>query len=535
MISISHLFKKANSRIFFLSVALACAGVTWAQNAGNWAGEYTSPHGVELTLESSGSGAVKGELRVDNNGTQQTFPVELRSSGRGLSGTFSDGTSAFPMQIDEGEEAGQIVLTSEGAMYELSRKVTARNPLLGGGPTNPLAKGGSSPPPAQAKSSATGNFHHPDGYISMKVPSDWEANMLSGDIFELLTGVPGDLVIVVLADLEPFELGRPAVEVMPSAIEAIDAFLAQNVEIYSDPSRARTRAVQTGGQSAARSERPATDNGQRVTIWQGLVVEEGSALVVVSSVAPGRERQLIPVLDEAIASARINRTWRPGELNQSVSGQTSGGGRNVIFNGERIDDAMLAKLEGPVPVIPDGEYWYDKRSGMVGTVGGPTEAYFAAGLDLGGDLSPYASGGGTQVAFNGRYLHPIDLAGLEYYFGQIPPGRFWIDGDGNYGQEGGPMEGNLIEDIAAVSMMAASLQAQMQQQLQQQVQRYGGQGGYYGQGGGYYDQSGYGGGGGSVYQHFPNLCASGTGVGVADLGGGDTIVNAGGVLWWPGK
>jgi hypothetical protein len=40
---------------------------------------------------------------------------------------------------------------------------------------------------------------------------------------------------------------------------------------------------------------------------------------------------------------------------------------------------------------------------------------------------------------------------------------------------------------------------------------------------------------GSVYQHFPNLGARGTGAGVADLGGGDTIVNAGGVRWWPGK
>jgi len=29
--------------------------------------------------------------------------------------------------------------------------------------------------------------------------------------------------------------------------------------------------------------------------------------------------------------------------------------------------------------------------------------------------------------------------------------------------------------------------------------------------------------------------SSGTGVSVANVGGGDPIVNAGGVLWWPGK
>ena len=135
------------------------------------------------------------------------------------------------------------------------------------------------------------------------------------------------------------------------------------------------------------------------------------------------------------------------------------------------------------------------------------------------------------MAFNGRYLHPIDLAGLEMYFGQINPGRYWLDGEGNYGSENGPRLGNLVEEITAIQYMAAALQAQYQQQLNAAVAQYQGQGG-----GGYYDQGGgYQQGGGSVYSHFPNLGASGTGVSVANVGGGDTIVNAGGVMWWPGK
>ena len=534
MFSKNRSSKHLHTGLLILSVILGSGGPAAAQDAGTWAGEYTSPHGVDLTLQVAGGGTLKGELSVDNNGVQQSFPVELQPFGDGLRGTFSDGASSFPVQITHGDESGQIVLTSDGAMYELKRKGRAQNPLLGGGPANPLMRDNASSTPAQQGTSSDANFHHPDGYFSMTVPANWEANMMSGDVFELVTGVPGDLVVLVLADLEPFETGKAAVEVMPGAIDAIDGFLAQNAQILADSSRARTRAVPANSQSAARSERPATDRGQQVTIWQGLVVRDNSALVIVSSVAAGRMSQLLPQLDSAIASARIDRTWQPGELDQSVSG-ANGSGRNVFFNSERLDEASLARLEGSVPVIPDGEYWYDNKSGMVGTVGGPTEAYFAAGLNLGGELSPNASGAGTQVAFNGRYLHPIDLAGLEYYFGQIPPGRFWIDSRGEYGREGGPREGNLIEEIAAVNMLAASMQAQMQAQLQQQVQMYGGQGGYYGQGGGYYDQSGYGGGGGSVYQHFPNLGASGTGVGVADLGGGDSIVNAGGVLWWPGK
>lgn len=51
-----------------------------------------------------------------------------------------------------------------------------------------------------------------------------------------------------------------------------------------------------------------------------------------------------------------------------------------------------------------------------------------------------------------------------------------------------------------------------------------------GLGGGGYNESLYGNGSGSVYSRFPNLGSSGSSVSV---GGG--IVNAGGVLWWPGK
>ena len=200
-----------------------------------------------------------------------------------------------------------------------------------------------------------------------------------------------------------------------------------------------------------------------------------------------------------------------------------------------MTDQELQQIEGGQAVIPDGDYWYDNRSGMAGTMGGPTEAYLAAGLKLGGQLSSNASGGGTSVAFHGRYLHPIDLAGLELYFGQIRAGRYWLDDQGNYGPENRPKSGNLVEEIAAMQMVAEAMQAQYQQQLNTAVQQYQGQA-YYGQGGGYYGQGGgYQQGGGSVYSHFPNLGASGTGVAVADAGGGDTIVNAGGVLWWPGK
>ena len=523
---IRHFVSQAIRAAIIVVSAVAIGGIASAKAADNWAGDYSSPHGVDLTLESSGGGSFTGELTIASGGQTQSFPVQLRQQGDRLNGTFGSGMDTFPLAISLGEEPQQIVLVSDGSMFELSKKGGG---ALESGARNPLAATGTDMSSGQSAPAGAGNFSHPDGYFSMQVPSQWEANMMAGDVFELVTGTPGDLVVVVLGDLDASERGKPATQVMPSAMAAIDAFLAQNAEVYADSSRASTSAVQASGISVARSERPASDRGQSTTVWQGLAVKGDNAVILVSSLSPQRSAELMPTLDAAIASVSINRSWRPGELSQS--GATSSSGRNVSFNGVRLEDATLQKLEGPTPVIPDGDYWYDNRSGMAGTIGGPTEAYLAPGLELGGRLSPQASGGATQVALNGRYLHPIDLAGLQYYFGYIAPGRYWMDGNGDYGNEGGPKQGNIIEDIALIEMVAAEYQAQMQQQLMQQVQTYGGQGGYYGQGGGYYNQ----GGGGSVYSHFPNLGASGTGVGVANFGNGDGIVNAGGVLWWPGK
>ena len=562
----------------------ACSGGEQANSL--WAGEYTSPHGVRLTLNTDAGGAITGELFHVQDGVESGFPVQLHAAGTGLEGTFDAGTGLFPLRIDYGDEPGQIVLTSEGTIYELSRKGSdSGNPLLASDPVraNPLAQVSSNPAPAQAATQAPSrplpvaavkqepskpsavaavanvqskpatvepvagaNFRHPDGYFSMKVPAHWEANMMADDVFQLNTGVPGELVILLLGDLDPEEVGKPILDLMPQAVAVVDGFLEQNAQIQVDSYDVTTRAVVVGPLQGATSTRPAIDDfGNAATVWQGVVTQQDTLLMLVSSTQEGQASRLAPVLESAFASVRLHRKWSPGDLNQPQAsaeqprsaGKGNASGRNVVINGKRIDDARLASIEGPTPMIPNGKYWYDKKSGMAGSVDGPTEAYLAAGLDLGGPLSPNASGGGTGVAFNGRYLHPIDLAGLEYYFGQIMPGRYWIDGNGNYGQEGGPQEGNLVEEIASIEMLAAAMQSQAQNeyqaQLQAQVQAYQGQGGYYSQGGGYYDQ-GYS-GGGSVYSHFPNLGAGGTGVSVADVGGGDTIVNAGGVLWWPGK
>ena len=125
--------------------------------------------------------------------------------------------------------------------------------------------------------------------------------------------------------------------------------------------------------------------------------------------------------------------------------------RKVRFNNRLLGTAELAtleRLERGATRLNDGDYWYDARTGAAGRWGGPTLSFFPPGLTLGGPLPADASGGGqgmlTGVFINGRELHPVDVMGLQRLIGQVWPGRWWVDAQGNYGPEGGPPLGNLM-------------------------------------------------------------------------------------------
>jgi hypothetical protein len=129
----------------------------------------------------------------------------------------------------------------------------------------------------------------------------------------------------------------------------------------------------------------------------------------------------------------------------------SAAGRSIRFNNRLLGPAELAtleKLERGVGRLDVGAYWYDPRTGASGRWGGPTLAFLPPGLTLGGPLPADASGGGqgtlTGVFINGRELHPVDVVGLQQLIGQVWPGRWWVDAQGNYGLEGGPALGNLM-------------------------------------------------------------------------------------------
>jgi hypothetical protein len=131
--------------------------------------------------------------------------------------------------------------------------------------------------------------------------------------------------------------------------------------------------------------------------------------------------------------------------------------RRVTFNAAPLDERgwrVLEQLEALGGArLPNGEYWYDPASGAAGRWGGPAAILLLPGLPLGGRLPAQASGGGngrlTGIFVNGRELHPYDVAALIATYGQAWPGRWWVNGAGDFGPEGGPAVGNLRRAAAA--------------------------------------------------------------------------------------
>lgn len=117
--------------------------------------------------------------------------------------------------------------------------------------------------------------------------------------------------------------------------------------------------------------------------------------------------------------------------------------RQVVVNQVRLSERDVTRLERRWNVtVREGQYWYDRVSGAWGMDGGPTSGWIMPGLDLGGPLRADASRGQTGVFINGRELHLNDVTALSQLL-QVQRGRWWVDGQGNFGAVQGPVLGNL--------------------------------------------------------------------------------------------
>ena len=160
--------------------------------------------------------------------------------------------------------------------------------------------------------------------------------------------------------------------------------------------------------------------------------------------------------DLALRYHEISERSRPSAESQSTTERESTPAaprRAVYVNYVRISDEDVAAMESAwKTAVQDGRYWYDSACGAWGVEGGPCAGFMRAGIPIGGALMPNASGGDTGVFINGRELHRLDVMALRR-LGPVLPGRYWVDGYGNFGWEGGPMLGNLA---AALQMPAQS-------------------------------------------------------------------------------
>jgi hypothetical protein len=127
---------------------------------------------------------------------------------------------------------------------------------------------------------------------------------------------------------------------------------------------------------------------------------------------------------------------------------------SITVNGVPLSPDDMANLEAELRqldpagvglrVLPSA-FWYDSVSGAVGLMGGPTETFGPAGLQLGGPLPANASHGTTRVYVNGRRITTSELAFLERLVGSIPPGHYFIEANGDAGRAGGPVLVNFIQ------------------------------------------------------------------------------------------
>ena len=113
--------------------------------------------------------------------------------------------------------------------------------------------------------------------------------------------------------------------------------------------------------------------------------------------------------------------------------------KDIYVNGEKLNRETIQFLESYYRVqLQNGHFWYDNVSGLWGFDGGPALGQIMPGLNLGGSLNEQASGGNTGVYINGRELHSLEVSYLQSIFGQVTPGRYWLNAYGVGGFEGGP-------------------------------------------------------------------------------------------------
>ncbi|KAH8204196.1 hypothetical protein TruAng_001616 [Truncatella angustata] len=201
--------------------------------------------------------------------------------------------------------------------------------------------------------------------------------------------------------------------------------IISNTSVFSGP-QATSSMPAPHGQASATTNSQSPQSSDRRSSWSSTFGIMAKAALL-ESLAPGM-------------SSLISRDQAPPALSTQPP-TTPLSGNQVIVNDVSLGQADIMSLQALLGAVLPGSYWYDRRSGAYGMIGGPCSGFLSPGLPLGcGQLAENASGNtGTGVFINGRQIHSVDVVGLQSAGTVVMPGRWWVNGDGTYGAEGSPL------------------------------------------------------------------------------------------------
>ncbi|MEM7453288.1 MAG: hypothetical protein AAF456_02925 [Planctomycetota bacterium] len=163
--------------------------------------------------------------------------------------------------------------------------------------------------------------------------------------------------------------------------------------------------------------------------------------------------------DQATQDAML--TAIPGPAGSDRSIYQDQNATQVVINGTALDQQQLNAIKSAYGIEPlPGHYWYDSMSGLYGVVGYQAYGFMLPGHSF-GPLSRTASNGTSGVIVNGRELQMAEVQLLSRIRGaQVQQGSYWLDSNGNAGNEGSPVPlGNLFVAAAQNGYTGNSSQA----------------------------------------------------------------------------
>jgi hypothetical protein len=170
---------------------------------------------------------------------------------------------------------------------------------------------------------------------------------------------------------------------------------------------------------------------------QGRVGEENSTLLFVAGI---QDQVLALTMGELDSYGNLNvSTSRTLTFIRSVVSNNEGTQikADIIINNTILSKTQIQEIRNRYGIEPKpGNYWYDPLSGLYGVVGFPSYGFMYPGHNF-GSLNRNASAGNTGVIVNKRELPQLEWAIWSYILGYyIPAGSYWLDAQGNVGNEG---------------------------------------------------------------------------------------------------